>query len=156
LDRYLQRNGLPPINDEKTWPPFDPSHLVVSADNGVIAEDLWVIFLLKVLRERDPSQIKRIQKAYDSDDENVLSDLVEELFEDWELPVTMELKNHFDDLLTKVYPEMTFSKHEHLAHPRLVMIEKYNSCMRETFLKTREYLNLVAEQTSKDLTNARL
>lgn len=149
MDRYLQRNRLPPITDEKFWPPFDPSTLVVSTDNGVISEDLEFLVLLKILRERDPTQIPRIQKAYDTMDEAALNGFVESLFEKWDFHVTLELKEHFEDLLTNVFPEMAFNEREHVSHPRLAMIDNYNAFMRKTFTKTQKYLNLLlADQTS--------
>lgn len=150
VDLYLLRSGLPPISDEKTWPPFDPSQLVVSTDNGAVAEDVWVVFLLKVLKERDPSEIQRIQNAYDNDDDGSVDVLLNELFEDWELIVALELKSHFEFLLDSVYPALSFSKQDYAIHPRLSMIARYNFFMREVFQEALSYLSLVVDLTTKE------
>jgi hypothetical protein len=151
VDQYLARKGLPPISDEKIWPPLDPSQLVVSSENGAVAEDVWVVFLLKVLRERDPGQIQRVQNAYDTDDDGSLDALLDDLFEDWELSVALALKGHFEYLLDNIYPELSFSKEDYTIHPHLSNIVRYNFFMRKVFQQAVNYLNIVADQTTKEL-----
>ena len=155
VEQYLLREGLPPISDEKTWPPLDPSGLVVSSKNGAVAEEVWIVFLLKVLRERDPSQIQRVQNAYDADDNESLEALLDDLFEDWELSVALELKGHFEFLLDNIYPALTLSKQDFVTHPRLSMIARYNFFMRQVFQQALSYLNLVVDQTTKELARSR-
>ncbi len=154
VDRYLMRNGLPSILDEKVWPPFDPSHLVVSTQNGIVSEDVWIIFLLKILRERDPSQIQKIQSVYDNENEGALGALFDELFRDWELVVALELRDHFKEVMDNIYPAISFSKRELSVHPCLPMIERYNNFMRNVYLRTLTYLNLVVDQSSMELSRA--
>jgi hypothetical protein len=156
VDRYISRKGLPSISDEKFWPPIDQSHLVVSTENGVVSEDVWVVFLLKVLRERDPSQIQRIQNAYDNENTGALGALFDELFRDWELPVALELVDHFNEVLDNVYPAIAFSNRDRSSHPRLAMIERYNNFMRQVYLQTVGYLERVIDQTSKELARTRI
>lgn len=151
VDQYLLRKGLPPISDEKTWPPLDPSQLVVSSENGAIAEDVWVVFLLKVLRERDPSQIDRIQTAYDTDDGRAIGVLLDELLKDWELSVALELKEHFEYMLENIYPSLTFSQQDFVSHPHLAIIVRYNFFMRQVIQQAVNHLNLVVDQTTKEL-----
>jgi len=151
IDTYLAQKGLPPLSDLKFWPAFDPSHLVVSADGGVVAEDVWVVFLLQLLRKRDPAQIPRLQKAYDSDDDEELETLLEELFQDWELPIVVEMKDHFQMLLDTQYAPISFSGRDFASHPHLQMIANYNSFMRNVFQGAIRYLDLVAKKTSQTL-----
>ena len=155
IDHYLSKNGLPPLSDETNWPVFDPSLLVVSKDHGVAADGVWLIFLLIVLRRRNPSQIPRVQEAYDSDDDVELGELLDGLFGDWELTVAMEMKDHFVDLLVNVYPDFQYSKNDFIQHPRLDMITNYNGMMRTIFQRAIAHLNLVVEQASKDLVQSR-
>ena len=155
IDHYLSKNGQPPLSDEKNWPVFDPSLLVVSKENGVAAEGVWLIFLLSVLRRRNPSQIPRVQDAYDSDDDLELGELLDGLFGDWELTVAIEMKDHFVDLLVNVYPDVQHSKSDFMQHPRLEMITNYNGMMRTIFQRAIVHLNMVVEQASKDLVRSR-
>jgi hypothetical protein len=155
IDYYLTKNRLPPVSDEKNWPAFDPSDLAVSRENGVAADGVWIMFLLNVLRRRDPLQIPRVQDAYDNDDDIELRQLLGGLLGDWELPVALEMKDHFSDLLANVYPDFHYSENDFMQHPRLEMITKYNSMMRVVFHRAIEHLNLVVEQSSKELAISR-
>lgn len=151
IDRYLANNSLPPLSDEKEWPAFDPSCMVVSSKDGVVSEDVWKIFLLKILRERDPSQIRRIQDVYDSEDDENLDETLVGLLDDWELVVALEMKEHFKEVLENVYPQFQYSDSDFLSHSLLKMILMYNTMMREVYGRAIDHLDLVIDQCSKDL-----
>jgi hypothetical protein len=128
------------------WPLIDTTQLVVSTTDGAIAEEVWNVFLYRVLQQYDPAQFRRLQQQEEEDDGDAL---LEELLMEWEWTVALELKGHIQRVLNTMYPQIVVNELDLWNHPRLPMIVHHNKFMRETFLRVLNHVNMVLEQASE-------
>jgi hypothetical protein len=130
------------------WPLIDTTQLVVSTTDGAVAEEVWNVFLYKVLQQYDPVQLRRLQQQQDDEDDDDDA-LLEELLMEWEWTVALELKGHIQRVLDTMYPQIVVKELDLWNHPRLPMIVHHNKFMRETFLRVLNHVNMVLEQASE-------
>ena len=129
-------------------PPIDMTQLVVSTANGTIAEEVWNVFLYKVLQQRDPLQLQSLRDAFERNPmeaDAVLQDLMTE----WEYSVARALQAHIQNILDNIYPQMMLNELVLGRHPRLAMITNYNQSMRTIFSRVFDHVTLVLEQAQK-------
>lgn len=135
-------------NVEKTleeYPPVDTTQLVVSTTDGAISEEVWNVFLYKVLRQSDPMQLQRLQAAFDVGDAE-FRELLEELMSKWEWEAGLALRSHIQDVLETMYAPISVSESDLCHHFNLATLVNYNLFLRETFVRALGHVNMVLDQ----------
>ncbi|KAG7355693.1 hypothetical protein IV203_000379 [Nitzschia inconspicua] len=137
-------------NDGNLWPMryLDQTCLVISTKSGAMSEEVWIAFLYKVLREKDPEELSMLRKSFESGHLAPTVDgdeLVAKLLEKWELTLTSEIRAHYQRLLETDFAPIIVTEQDLLEHPNLSMIVSYNLFMRECFIGVLQHLSEISD-----------
>jgi hypothetical protein len=146
-NEFYEQNGNKQNN---LWPKsfVDESRMVISTSTGAVSEEVWIAFLYKVLREKDPEALSTIREAYQggfSVTTIEADQMVESLWEKWELQIGAEIQEHFQHLLETTFAPIFLTERDLLDHPNLNMIVKYNLFMRDCFMKALNHLHILLD-----------
>ncbi|KAL3920509.1 MAG: hypothetical protein SGILL_003228 [Bacillariaceae sp.] len=138
------------------WPKsfLDQSKMVISTSNGAMSEEVWIAFLYKLLREKDPDALTTVREAYkgEYDITTVEGDqMVEELWKKWEVTIGAEMQEYYRRLLETAFaPIMVTETKDLFDHPNLAMLVKYNLFMRDCFIRALKHLNLLLDPATSE------
>jgi hypothetical protein len=143
-------NSKSALQSSNVWPMnvLDQARLVISTTSGAMSEEVWIAFLYKALREKDPDLLARVRTSMEDAHAVTTLDgekLVESLLEKWEWVLTTEIQNYYHRLLETDFAPIMVTEEDLQQHPNLNMIVSFNLFMRDCFVGVLKHLNEISD-----------
>lgn len=116
---------------------YDPSRMLFYKDTGDVSQEVWDVLLYQILGDLDPNQQQALYQAHKNGDYAAKQAIHNQFYQQ----TSTCLLNHIDTFVNQLdaLSQKTIGR-DPVLHPRLPLIRRHNSFVKETFLTVRARL----------------